>query len=123
MSTRPSPAVEITPRRATWTQYALVALVAILTYAGTLGYDLVYDDREILDSPLLAHPWDLRAIWSNGYYSAAHGDLGLYRPLSQWSYLANFDVLARIFGAGPHPLGFHAVNIALFACTCCLVLG
>ena len=47
-------------------------------------------------------------IFTKEYWYPAH-EFGLYRPLTTLSYLLNYSLL----GDGPHPPGYHLINLAL----------
>jgi tetratricopeptide (TPR) repeat protein len=91
---------------------SITAALAIAAYANTLGYGLVSDDSNILKSPLLHDPWNLRAVFEGGFWLRR---LGLYRPLFDWSCLLNYRLNEILFGSGESGFGFHAVNILLHA--------
>jgi tetratricopeptide (TPR) repeat protein len=87
-------------------------LLACVAYANTLGFDLVYDDAAIFESPLLHEPWNVKAIFTNGFRPRR---VDLYRPLFDWSLLANHRFNELVLGSGASGVGFHAVNVLLHA--------
>jgi tetratricopeptide (TPR) repeat protein len=97
------------------------AVLAAVVYAGTLRHGLVYDDAFILRSPMLAHPWNLRELFSDGFYSPYERFTGLYRPLGQWSLVLNAVLARHLTGVFDLPVSFHAVNILLHAAASFLV--
>ncbi len=100
-----------------------VALAAIACYAATLGYGLVLDDKQFLTSPLRTRPFDVLAVWRNGFLAPEFHYLGLYRPLSQWTLLLNGRANAVFLGATTAGVGFHAVNVLLHAGACLALLA
>lgn len=111
--------------RARWRELVpagLVVLVALLAGWRTLENGLVYDDKQLALSPLLHRPWDLLAFVRNGYYPPELDYLRLYRPLAQWSLVANAELNRWICGDALRANGFHAVNLALGALAALLVL-
>ena len=112
--------------RARWSRslpYALLALVAFAVYANTLWNGLVYDDKVILQSPLLHDPWNVARVFDNKFYGAVADRLALYRPLSNWSYLVNHRINEILTGSGASFAGFHLVNILLHAAVGCLLFA
>ena len=106
-----------------WLPYALIAFVAFAAYANTLRNGLAYDDKIILQSPLLHDPWNVGAIFDNKFYGEVARNVALYRPLNDWSYLANHRLDEILTGSGASPAGLHVVNIALHAAAGCLLLA
>lgn len=92
-----------------------VACAAIACYAATVGCALVQDDRQILTSPLLAHPFDVASVWSQGFLAPEFRHLALYRPLAQWTLLLNARANELLLGSAGSAAGFHAVNVLLHA--------
>lgn len=93
----------------------LCALVAALVYLPTLGYQLVWDDQNIIvqnqSSPL-------RAFAHSFWYGGGAGALGkdpYYRPLS------NFSLGVDELIAGHRAWYFHLVNVLLHAAVVALV--
>jgi len=106
------------PRRRALACLALplaLCLAAIAPYAGTLRFGLVLDDQQFLTSPLRERPFDVLAVWRNGFLAPKFQYLALYRPLSQWSLLLNARVNELLLGARDSGAGFHAVNVLLHA--------
>jgi len=100
-----------------------VAFVAIVAYAPSLGYGLVYDDDVIATSPLLSRPFDLLGVLRNEFYPEELRSAAVYRPLSQWSFLLNWRANEIVFGAGDFGFGFHLPNLLLHAAASLLLLG
>jgi tetratricopeptide (TPR) repeat protein len=111
------------PAMKRWLPWLAVALAAIACYAPTLGYGLVYDDKQLASSPLISRPFDFLALLRNEFYPQRFQYIALYRPLSQWSLLLNWRANELLFGAGDFGPGFHAVNILLHASASLLLLA
>jgi tetratricopeptide (TPR) repeat protein len=103
--------------------WLVVAAVAVACYAPTLAYGLVYDDRIVAASPLLARPFDFLAVLRGGFYPPELRTIPVYRPLSQWSFLLNWRANELLFGAGDSGFGFHLPNVLLHAAACVLLLA
>jgi tetratricopeptide (TPR) repeat protein len=88
-----------------------VALVAFIAFANTLGYALVYDDKLILASPAIRDPWNLRAIFTSDFYDSPRGNLGLFRPLTNLSFVLSYELDRWITGDGANALGSHAATV------------
>jgi len=88
-----------------------LALV-FLIYGRTLAGGFVFDDRSVVEykDTLRIEKWEQVARMP--YWSEA---AGLYRPVTLLSYAANFSIL------GESPLGFHLVNLLLYAFSCYLL--
>jgi tetratricopeptide (TPR) repeat protein len=106
-----------------WAPGLLAAALAVLVYAATLGFAQAYDDQFVLRSPLLDHPFDLRAILSGGFYAHAERVNGLYRPLGQWSLVLNAVLGRALTGTAEAWTGYHAVNVLLHAAASFLVFA
>ena len=100
-----------------------VAVAAIAAYAPTLAFGLVYDDKVIAQSPLLARPFDVLAVLRNEFYPEVLRTAAVYRPLSQWSFLVNWRVNELLAGRGDFGFGFHAPNVLLHAAASVLLLA
>jgi tetratricopeptide (TPR) repeat protein len=80
-----------------------LAIVAVLVFARTVGYDFVYDDIGVVrDRSLLHSLANWRAIIASTWW--AHD---LYRPFTALTLAANWSA------AGGNPHAFHAVNVLL----------
>lgn len=93
----------------------LAAALAGVVFAGSLGHAFAYDDAFVFRSPLLADPWNLRALFTGGFYAPNDLQLGLYRPLGQASLIWNAVLARALFGAAETPALFHAANLLLHA--------
>src|SRR5271157_4957181 len=93
---------------------AVLLLLAILPYAGTLGNDFayIYDDKaQIIDNPYVHSFGHLRetlttTVWS---FTDAHGMTNYYRPIMTIGFLLCYQVF------GPLALGFHLTSLLLHA--------
>ena len=97
----------------------LIALVAFVVFANSLGGDFVYDDnRQILRNPLIqdsklygkALVSDVWAFKGDGSLAASN----YYRPTFVAWLILNF----KIFGTGP--FGWHLLNVILHILVCLL---
>ncbi|MDP2932642.1 MAG: glycosyltransferase family 39 protein, partial [bacterium] len=88
-----------------------LALV-FLIYGRTLAGGFVFDDRSLVEykDTLKIEKWEQVARMPYWTETA-----GLYRPVTLLSYAANFSLL------GESPLGFHLVNLLLYAFSCYLL--
>ncbi len=93
----------------------VAAALALVVYATTLSNGFVSDDSHTLESPMLAHPWNLRELFAGGFYPPALRSIGLYRPLGQWSLVSNAVLARALTGTFESPALFHAVNVLLHA--------
>jgi protein O-mannosyl-transferase len=105
-------------RRHAWRLLALWALV-LTAYSNSFQAGLVFDSAAVISEDARVHavtPQNLRLILTEPYW---HGSttLGLYRPLTTFSYLLNYT----IFGNGIAPAGYHWVNLALHGVNVSLV--
>jgi protein O-mannosyl-transferase len=105
-------------RRHAWRMLALWALV-LAAYSNSVQAGLVFDSAAVISEDARVHavtPQNLRLILTGPYW---HGSatLGLYRPLTTFSYLLNY----AIFGNGMAPAGYHWVNLALHGVNVSLV--
>lgn len=98
----------------------LLAGLTLLTYANTLhDTGFAFDNGLILvDSRLHAFNIEnLRLIFTQDYWWSEDLVIGLYRPLTSFSYLFNYAVL----GNGVHATGYHLVNLLLHTANVWLV--
>ena len=95
-----------------------VALIALATYAVTLGHGFVFDDGpEVLDNVHIRSPAGAVRILSAPAWSGAGLDENpMYRPATALSYAADHGVW------GLAPFGFHLTNVLLHALVSVLVL-
>ena len=102
----------------TATAAALVAILAIAAYAGTLGHGFALDDGpEVVDN---AHVRSLAGVatvfTTSSWAGAGDASVPMYRPLTTLSYTVNYAL------GGLDPFGFHLANVLLHAAVCVLVL-
>jgi len=99
------------------TLIAFLVVGAALPYLNTLRNGFVSDDEvQVLDNPYIHsfHHW--AKIFTTQV--ASHGGVNTpnyYRPLMNVGYLLCYQVF------GPHPFGFHLVNVLLNAAVVCVV--
>jgi tetratricopeptide (TPR) repeat protein len=114
-------------RRHAWRMLALWALV-LTAYSNSFQAGVVFDSAAVISEDARVHavtPQNLRLILTGPYW---HGSttLGLYRPLTTFSYLLNYAILGnRMDPAGYHwvNLALHGVNVSLVYLLGILVLG
>ncbi len=101
-----------------WADYAAIAAIAVICYAGTLSGGFVFDDLEVIvENPLVTESGaGLGAIFTSHYWQHVTPTGNLYRPLTILSYRLNAAV------GDLEPAGFHAVNVILHALCACLLL-
>lgn len=89
----------------------LVAGIAILLYANTLGHHYCYDDYAVIvDNPATQKGWQgIPQIFTQKTYLP---DREVYRPLTQ----ATFAAEVALYGNNPMPA--HIFNVLLYAATC-----
>lgn len=75
-----------------------VLAVAVLVYLNTLGHELVYDDKVIVQTPGMHDPWKLAALFGSDFYGGTHAHVDLYRPLTAFSFALNWWANG-VFGA------------------------
>ncbi|HXS95550.1 MAG TPA: tetratricopeptide repeat protein [Candidatus Limnocylindrales bacterium] len=99
----------------------LLAICGLLlvAYSNSFQSGLVFDNAPIIgQDPRIRHVTaaNLAAI-ATGSYRYSNPSVGLYRPLTTFSYLVNYAVL----GNELRPAGYHAVNLALHCANVALV--
>jgi tetratricopeptide (TPR) repeat protein len=101
---------------------ALGGLV-LVAYSNSFQAALVFDNASVIgEDPRIrgATPENIESILKGRYWygdSARPATSPWYRPLTTFSYLVNYAV----FGNGPHPAGYHWVNLALHEVSVALV--
>ncbi|MFH0982645.1 MAG: hypothetical protein V2A79_14065 [Planctomycetota bacterium] len=107
------------PVRSRWASFLLyfwVALVAVGTFAGTLGYPFVYDDRPVIEqNPMITAPGGWLRVLLAPHWPPEQSLDPLYRPLTMLTLKLNYSL------GGGGPAGFRAVNLALHALAAALV--
>ncbi|MBI4537603.1 MAG: tetratricopeptide repeat protein [candidate division NC10 bacterium] len=99
-------------------QLCLVGLAALTLYAGSLAYDFVWDDYNIiLQNPHLETARHLPRFFTEDVTSLTGGALHAvyYRPLFWLSLFLDFQLWGR------NPAGFHLSNVLLYTAVCLLV--
>ena len=90
---------------------AVLWTMALLAYSNSFTAALTFDsNRAILQDTRIQSvtPENSHLIWTGDYwYPTSAG--GLFRPLTTLSYQWNYAVL----GNGPHPAGYHWINLLL----------
>ena len=88
----------------------VVVLAAIGVYANSLRNGFALDDERIVLRNEWVHGWDkLPLAVDSGYWPTGTQAGQLYRPVTTASYTVNWSL------AGPRPVSYHAVNVALHA--------
>src|SRR5208283_1520047 len=99
------------------TLLAFLAVAAALPYSNTLRNGFVFDDdMQVVHNPYIRNFHYLAKIFTT--QSASHFGVDManyYRPLMNVGYLLCYQVF------GPHPFGFHLVNVVLHAAVVCAV--
>lgn len=101
-----------------WRLLAIWGLL-LIAYLNSFQSGLVFDNASIIGrDPRIrqATVQNIEAILTRGYRHNNPND-GLYRPLTTFTYFLNYAVL----GDGPHPAGYHWVNLGLQAVNIALV--
>jgi protein O-mannosyl-transferase len=103
---------------AAWPVIVALLLVAIGIYANSLWNGFAYDDEWIiLRNDRIHQLEDLKLIWGTPYWPTWGRELGLYRPLTIFSYALQWAA------ADGQPWIFHAVNVGLHALNTLLVFA
>jgi tetratricopeptide (TPR) repeat protein len=100
------------------TDAAIVAALAIATFAPALAGGFVHDDqRQIAGNPLLAELRFVPTLWTSGVWAGAGSGSSWYRPLM----MTSFALDRAVFGLAP--LAMHVVSLALYAALAALVVA
>ncbi len=105
-------------RRHAFRMAALWALI-LMAYSNSFQAGLVFDSAAVISEDARVHaltPQNLRLILTEPYWHAS-STLGLYRPLTTFSYLMNYAV----FGNRIAPAGYHWVNLTIHGVNVSLV--
>ena len=121
MPRKPNRTSEEAPRARTLPRAlaAIVALIAFLQYANTLGHEFTFDDETVIIENVLtqqgvaAIPTILASTYREGSLTR---DLNLYRPLSRVVFAAQWELFPGDPRAG------HWTNVLLFSLTAALLL-
>ncbi len=98
-----------------------LALVCLAAYWNSFRAELLLDSQTIIlkDPRLTSASWQsVRDIFAYHYWWPSL-ESHLYRPVTTLTYWLNYAVL----GNGPHPAGYHAVNLLLHAANALLVFA
>ncbi len=101
-----------------WRLLAIWGLL-LIAYSNSFQSGLVLDNASIIGQDPRIRQASARNISSilEGGYRYSNPNVGLYRPLTTFSYLVNYAV----FGNGSRPAGYHSVNLALHCLNVALV--
>ncbi len=101
-----------------WRLLAIWGLLAI-AYSNSFQSGLVLDNASIIGQDPRIRQATAQNIVSilEGGYRYNNTNVGLYRPLTTFSYMVNYAV----FGDGSRPAGYHWVNLALHCVNVALV--
>lgn len=95
---------------------ALVVLLVVVTFAGTLGHDFVYDDGpRVRDNPALDHLLPLGRFFLDPSSNAAEPSLVEYRPLPTLSLAVSRAL------TGSSPASYRVGNLLLHVLACLLL--
>jgi Tfp pilus assembly protein PilF len=84
----------------------MVALVAVVAYAATLGYELVWDDTLLIQQSWRLHHWgELPQLLLSQFWSEVGETSHYYRPLITLTFFLDMKVW------GLQPFGFHLTNL------------
>lgn len=98
--------------------WALVALAALLPYAGTLGHGFAFDDvSEVVRNHDVRALANLPRLFAGGAWEGAGEANPIYRPLTSATYALNHAL------GGLAPFGYHLVNLLLHAAASLLLLA
>src|SRR5208337_3088930 len=107
---------QILSRFSDLTLLAFLAVGAALPYLNTLRNGFVSDDAiQVLHNPYIRNFHHLAKIFTTRATSHVPGWPNYFRPLMNVGYLLCYQVF------GPHPFGFHLVNIVLHVLVVCAV--
>jgi len=114
----PPPSAPVHHRFGLLARCAVVAGVAALLYAPTIGFGFAYDDASVVSRHPLVTGESWRAIATSPYHVGEDVRIqtGAYRPLTIGSFAANHAV------SGLTPWSYHLVNVLLHALASALVL-
>ncbi len=96
----------------------IVALAAVLPFAGTIGHGFALDDApEIVQNDRVRSLAGIPRAFAEGAWQGAGETNPIYRPLTTATYALNHAV------GGLSPSGYHLVNVVLHALVSLLVLA
>jgi len=100
------------------THYAIIGLLACLTYAPSLTNGFALDDvPAVAQDERLRDPANLPELMRGPYLTYMPAARSPYRPITSASYAVSWWI------GGGHPAAFHAVNVGLHALASMLVLA
>ncbi len=101
-----------------WRLLAIWGLV-LIAYSNSFQSGLVLDNTSIIGQDPRIRQATTQNVLSilEGGYRYNNPNVGLYRPLTTFSYMVNY----AIFGHGSRPAGYHWVNLALHCVNVALV--
>ena len=88
-----------------WKVFILLFLIGFFVFSNSLNGEFVHDDLIVLSHSFFSQPGNIFSFFSQPYFEDFY-QAGLYRPLTQISFVFNF-----LFGSSP--FGFHLVNVLL----------
>ncbi|XP_050974457.1 protein O-mannosyl-transferase TMTC4 [Labeo rohita] len=90
----------------------VTAFVALICFINSYDGDFVFDDSEaIINNKDLSPDTPLSNIWKNDFWGSnlsSNSSHKSYRPLTVLTFRINY-----LLAGGLHPIGFHALNVAL----------
>ena len=101
-----------------WLAPAILALTAFSLYGRSLGFDFVSDDAEqVIQNPYVRNPHLWTQIFSTSVWAfkGRAVQTNFYRPLQIFCY----GLLDRL--AGPQPMAYHLLNLAVYVASSVLV--
>lgn len=102
---------------------ALVAGLALAAQANALANGILYDDRVLVENPVLRAPFAWPGVWASTWWGPAKPAAGLYRPVASWSLSFQGWLHERFGLAFESVVPFHAVNALVHAVASVLVLA
>jgi len=114
---RPPAAAPPAPDAARWHAFALVAALALASYAGALDGELFLDDRPAIAENVYVRERPWIDIFTHPSWWGIQTKITTWRPLTTFSFAVNYAL------HGLAPWGFHVVNVALHAAASVLFLA
>ena len=107
------PALRLTPLVA-----VVVALAALMAFAGTLAFEFVWDDTLLIQRSYQLHDWrDLWPALATHFWAEVQEASHYYRPFITFTFFLDLQVW------GLNPLGFHLTNVLAHLATSLAVLA
>src|SRR5437867_1705874 len=102
--------------RTRWLPGAAVALLAMIPYARTVGFQFVFDDLHlIVHNGFLREAWSPITCFAHHFWHGTPFGAAYYRPV----VISSLALNGRLLGWGA--AGFHLVNVLLHAANCVLL--